>query len=156
MKVAEVMIRRFYPIRPEASLSEAAGLFQNGSGKGEGGLPSLLVMDGDRLVGILTLTDLLKAVIPAYLAQDPHLAHLAWNGLLEKQIQKIRDRSVSDFMTKKVITIKADAPLSEAADLLLINRIHSLPVTREGSVVGMFYLSDLASQVFRFLSKGKN
>lgn len=154
MKVSEVMLQKVHSIGPEASLSEAAELLQNGSGRGEGGMPSLLVMEGGKIAGIITLRDILKAVIPPYLAQDPHLAHLAWNGLLEKQVQKIRDKCVRDIMTREVVTVEEDSPLSEAGDLLLIKKIHSLPVTRKGSVVGMLYLSDFASQVFRFLSKG--
>jgi len=45
-------------------------------------------------------------------------------------------------------TIDADAYLTEAAELLLTRRIHSLPVTRDGAVVGILYLSDLARAAF--------
>ncbi len=155
MKVQEVMVQEVHSIRPDAPIIEAVEMLQQGSGGGEGGIRSLLVTEGEKITGIIVLRDILKAVIPPYLAQDPHLAHLAWNGLLEKQVDKIRDKTVSDFMTKDVVTVEEDAALSEAGDLLLINKIHSLPVTRKGKVVGMLYLSDLASRVFTFLSKGK-
>ena len=85
--------------------------------------------------------------MPSY-AQDPHLAHLAWDGLLEKQCARVGGTPVSEVMTAPVVTIHEDTVLMEAAELLFANHIHSLPVMRGTEVVGVFYLYDLASESF--------
>lgn len=148
MRVRDIMVRAFDTIQPETTLREAAARLRMGKGQGEGGMPSLLVMQGDRLVGIVTLTDLLTGILPSYIAQDPHLAHLAWDGLLEKQCKRVQNKSVREVMTKKVITISEEAVLTEAAELLFAHHIHSLPVTKGKEVVGILYLSDLARDTF--------
>ena len=148
MKVRDVMQEGFSAVRPETAFREAAALFKPGKGLGEGGVPSLVVLEGGRLVGIVTLTDMLKAILPPYLLQDPHLAHITWDGLLESQCEKALNRTVREIMTQRVITIPDDAVLAEAAELLLSHHIHSVPVLRNNQVVGILYLSDLARRVF--------
>lgn len=155
MRVRDIMITAFDVIQPETTLREAASRLRAGKGQGEGGMPSLLVMQGGRLVGIVTLTDLLTAILPSYIAQDPHLAHLAWDGLLEMQCKRVQDKPIREIMTKKVVTINEDSVLTEAAEMLFAHHIHSLPVMRGKEVVGILYLSDLARDTFSRL-EGQN
>jgi CBS domain-containing protein len=147
MRVREVMQTQFDTVSPETTLREAAVLFRSGKGQGEGGVPALVVMEGEKLSGIISLTDVLKAILPPYILQDPHLAHMAWDGLLEAQCEKIQNKQVREIMTKQVLTIAEEAVLAEAAEHFLSRHIHSLPVTRGGKVVGILYLSDLARRV---------
>jgi CBS domain-containing protein len=148
MRVKDVMVTEFDTIGPDAPIRKVPGQLRTGKGKGEGGMPSILVMEGERLLGIVTLTDLVKAILPPYIAQDPHLTHLAWDGLLERQCNRLQNKPVREVMTKKVITVNEETVLTEAAELLLEHQIHTLPVLRGSRVVGILYLSDLASQVF--------
>lgn len=148
MKVKDIMVTRFESIRPDTTLGEAAEVFNKGRGGGKGVPPSLLVMEGDRLQGILTLTDLLRSVLPPTVEQDPHLAHLAWDGLLEAQVGRVQHRPVGTIMSRDLVTVRDDAFLTEAAEQLLHFKIHSVPVVREGRVTGILYLSDLAREVF--------
>jgi CBS domain-containing protein len=149
MKVRDVMQEGFRSVRPETTFREAAALFlELGKGLGEGGVPSLIVLDGGRLVGIVTLTDMVKALLPPYLLQDPRLAHMTWDGLLESQCEKAQNRTVREIMTQRVVTVSENAVLAEAVELLLSHDIHSVPVLRDNQVVGILYLSDLARRVF--------
>ena len=52
-------------------------------------------------------------------------------------------KPVSSVMTKKLITATPDCPIEEAARLLRSNRIGSLPVLRDGQLVGIITESDL-------------
>ncbi len=52
--------------------------------------------------------------------------------------------TVADFMTRRVITVAPDAPLAEAAKLMLDHKISGLPVVDEaGHVVGIVSEHDL-------------
>lgn len=57
-------------------------------------------------------------------------------------------------MTKKVITVGPEDTLERAADLLAENRIHRLPVVRDGKLVGIVSDSDIRNAALRDPSHG--
>lgn len=57
-------------------------------------------------------------------------------------------------MTKKVITVGPEDTLERAADLLAENRIHRLPVVRDGKLVGIVSDSDIRNAALRDSSHG--
>jgi acetoin utilization protein AcuB len=61
---------------------------------------------------------------------------------------------VGKRMTKKVITVSPDDTLERAADLLAENRIHRLPVVRDGKLVGIVSDSDIRNAALRGTSHG--
>jgi CBS domain-containing protein len=48
-----------------------------------------------------------------------------------------RKQQVKDHMTKHVISVSPDTPLTELADTFILHRIRRLPVTTSGKLVGM-------------------
>ena len=93
---------------------------------------SLLVMDGERLMGIFTERDLLKAIAQG---KDPKLTQL------------------KEEMTTDVVTITPDSDLKEAADLMATRWIRHLPVIREGKLVGVLSQRDLTGVFAQSLQK---
>jgi CBS domain-containing protein len=83
---------------------------------------SLLIIDGDRLMGIFTERDLLKAIAQG---KDPKLTQL------------------KEEMTTDVITITPETELKEAADLMATRWIRHLPVIKEGKLMGVLSQRDL-------------
>jgi acetoin utilization protein AcuB len=57
-------------------------------------------------------------------------------------------------MTKKVITVSPEDTLERAADLLAENRVHRLPVVRDGRLVGIVSDSDIRNAALRDSSRG--
>lgn len=57
-------------------------------------------------------------------------------------------------MTKKVITAAPEDTLKKAADLLAENRVHRLPVVRDGKLVGIVSDSDIRNAAVRDSSPG--
>jgi CBS domain-containing protein len=116
MQVADVMTRASVVDSPSDSLRAAATLMwkqQTGS---------LLVMDGDALLGILTERDVMKAAARGYdLDRTP----------------------VSTVMTTSVATVAPDTTLPEAARHMATRWIRHLPVVADGKVVGMVSQRDL-------------
>lgn len=97
----------------------------------------LPVTDDERLIGLVTLTDLLGVTS---------------SNLLPHQVQ--RDRMllecfhVRDIMVRDVVTVRPETSLREASKLLWTRRLGCLPVVDEaGALVGMLTASDFVKMV---------
>jgi CBS domain-containing protein len=112
--VSDVMSRDLVRISPDVTLIEAARAM---SGRRVG---SALVFDGERLVGIVTERDVLRAVA---------------EGTLEQ--------SARDAMTPHPETIASDDSLEHAGVLMLHGGFRHLPVTEGQAVVGIVSIRDL-------------
>ena len=106
----------------------------------------------DRLVGVISITDLLSLEADA---PDEELAEgsdyhtspamdglAAASGLLQPD-EAVRDLAVSELMSRQVITTTEDAPLGQLADQLLTHRIHRLVVVRGEGIAGVVSVSDI-------------
>ena len=83
---------------------------------------SLLVMDGERLAGIITERDLLRAVA---LGAD------------------LTTATVDEAMTTEVFTVSPDMPLRDAAREMAVRWIRHLPVVDAGQVLGVISMRDV-------------
>lgn len=90
-----------------------------------------VVKDG-KLVGIVSDKDLLNA------SPSPVTTLSIWE--LNYLLSKI---TVSEVMTKNVLTVTADTPIEQAARVMADNKIGGLPVLRAGNVVGIITETDL-------------
>jgi len=144
MKAKDIMTKEFDTILPTATVKEAVTLFRCGfRGEGMKGVNALMVVDENgKLVGLITMSHILKAIIPFYM-EMAHLSEFAWEGLFERMCVKIQDKPVSDLMEKKVITIDEEKNLIEISDLMLKHRVRRLPVVKDGAVMGIVYRKDL-------------
>jgi len=96
------------------------------------GYRRLPVVDGNKLVGIVTDKDL-KDAMPS---KATTLSVWELNYLLSKL-------TVAEVMAKPVITVEADEPLEEAALLMEEYRIGGLPVMEKGTLVGIITITDV-------------
>jgi acetoin utilization protein AcuB len=90
-----------------------------------------VVKDG-KLLGIVSDKDLLNA------SPSPATSLSVWE--LNYLLSKI---TVSEVMTKKILTVTEDTPIEEAARIMADNKIGGLPVMRGGHVVGIITETDL-------------
>jgi CBS domain-containing protein len=109
------MSRDLLSVGPELGLSEVA---QRMVDKDVG---AVLVMESERLVGILTERDVLRAVA---------------QGIDESS-------TVADWMTRDPETLESDESTQHAAVLMIHGGFRHLPVTENDEVVGMLSIRDL-------------
>ena len=126
MYVKSRMTKDPYTITANASITDAVALMR------EKNLKRVPVVDGDKVVGILTQSDIQK-VSPT---KATSLSIFEINYLLSKLI-------VKDAMTKNIITIESDSLLEEAAVIMRQNRIGTLPVVENSKLVGIITESDI-------------
>lgn len=92
----------------------------------------LPVVDGDRLVGIVTLSDL-RSVFPL---DTPTLSAHEVRDMLNKI-------SAEDIMTTAVITVTPETAVAEAARLMMEHRVSSLPVVERNRLLGIITEHDM-------------
>jgi acetoin utilization protein AcuB len=92
----------------------------------------LPVVDGKKLVGLLTNMDVRKAEASPATSLEIRELHY----LLDKL-------TVGEIMTRNVITISPDVSIEEAAILLHDNKIGCLPVVEDGNLAGIITENDI-------------
>lgn len=144
MKAADIMTKEFDTVLPSATIKEAVSLLRCAKrGEDKKGVNALMVVDEKgSLVGMITMSHILKAIIPFYM-EMAHLSEFAWDGLFERMCHKIENRLVSDFMERKVITVDPDANIFEISELMLKSRVRRLPVVEKDKVIGIVYRKEL-------------
>ncbi len=126
MLVGERMSHPIISIAPDMPVHDALNLF-----KRERIRRAPVIKDG-KLVGIVSDKDLLNA------SPSPATSLSIWE--MNYLMSKI---TVSEVMTKKVLTVKEDTPIEEAARIMADNKIGGLPVMRDDHVVGIITETDL-------------
>ena len=127
MFVKEWMSRGLITVAPNATLDEALKLMETNK------IRRLPVVDGGKLVGIVTDRDLMK-VSPS---PATTLSKYELNYILEKII-------IKDIMSKKLYTINQNSTIEEAALILFNEKIGGIPVVEDsGAIVGVITETDL-------------
>lgn len=105
-----------------------------------------VVDDRGVLIGIVTETDLLaRAEFKANRSGGS-----TSRGVLYKKLEHAAPLTAADLMTSPVVTVKADATLSDAARLMRSKHLRRLPVLDQaGALVGMVSQVDLLKVFFR-------
>jgi CBS domain-containing protein len=113
--VANHMTKDLLTLEAETTLGAAAKRMA------ERGVGAVVVLAGERLAGILTERDILKAVATGF---EP-------------------DARVSDWMTRHPETIESDDTTDHAAALMIHGGFRHLPVVDGGEIKGILSIRDL-------------
>ncbi|TAK54969.1 MAG: CBS domain-containing protein [Gammaproteobacteria bacterium] len=126
--ISMVMSRTPATVPPGSSVAEAHRRMQ------ELGCHHLPVVEHGALVGMLSASDIVKALVPAP-GSPPSRSGAAL----------LQERRVSGIMSRRVVSLPQDATLEEAARKLATGDFHSLPVVGPGgALVGILTARDLA------------
>jgi CBS domain-containing protein len=145
MKVSEIMTEPVFVVSEDRTLEEVA---QKMLSNRVGGLP---VVDGrGKLVGMVTESDFSakEHAIPFSRQYAPQLfgEWMSKEGV-DKAYQAARSITVSQVMTKSVVTVTEDDTVAEAVRKMLEHSVHRLPVVRDGVPVGIISRHDLLKLV---------
>ena len=120
---------------------------------------SILVLDNRGMVkGSMTIADLLKAIMPAYLsAPKPSMAEsivyspMFWTGMFNKDVKLLAPKKLKDVMSEAPLVIDGDSNLMEAAHMMVSNAVTRLCVEKDGEVVGVIRQQDLFFEIDKIM-----
>jgi CBS domain-containing protein len=119
--VRDVMSKDVKVVRPDTTVKEVVATMNKFN------IGSIVVVQSDRPVGIITERDILQRIVEPCLAPET-----------------LRAREV---MTSPVITINKTASIDEAAKIMARKRIKKLLVMDNEQLVGMLTFTDIVTQV---------
>jgi CBS domain-containing protein len=102
---------------PNATLMDALKLMA------EKNIGALLVMEGDRIAGIISERDIARRIV-------------------EKE-KCLLDEPVSGFMTEDVVVVRPDQSTQDCMQLMTREHFRHLPVVEDGKLVGMISIGDV-------------
>jgi acetoin utilization protein AcuB len=137
MLVGEWMSRNVVSVGVNDKISRAATLMSRLR------IKQIPVLDGDRLAGLVTRSDVLRAC-------PPDLNPFSLLGPIAEELA----RSVRAFMTTETVTVAPETPLEGAARLLIERNINALPVIAAGGLVGIIAGSDICRALLAALGAG--
>jgi len=117
----DIMIRDVITISPDKTAQDAARLMA------EHGIGSVVVMDSDKVIGIITERDLVRKVCA-------------------KDIPSSKVK-IQDIMSTPIITAEPDLPIEAAVQRMFNNKIRRLPIVENGRLVGIVTISDIAKHM---------
>lgn len=140
MNAREVMTRKVITVTSGTLVRDVARLLL------ERRISAVPVVDGERLVGMISEADLLHRYeigTDCASGNDPWWIRLFSAERSPQEYVKSHARHARDVMTVDVASVTPDTPLAEIATLLEKRRIKRLPVVEEGHVVGIVSRADL-------------
>lgn len=124
--VRDVMVKDVRMVRMDTSVQEVVATMNKFN------IGSIIVMQGERPVGIITEHDILTRIIEQCLApQETQAKHI---------------------MTTPMITVQETTSVDEAAKLMAKRKIKKLPVMNGDKLVGILTFTDIAFKVPTLLS----
>jgi CBS domain-containing protein len=124
--VRDIMSKDVQVVRPDTTAQEVVATLSKFD------IGSVLVVQGGRPVGIITLRDILSKVVVQCLAPK---------ALTARQI-----------MSSPLVTISESATVEEAARLMAQKKVQTLPVMNDDKLVGVLTFTDIVFEVPNMLS----
>jgi CBS domain-containing protein len=141
LRVAEISHEEWPTLGPDETVEGAIKLFA------ESGVSGAPVVDGGRLVGIVTEGDLIfrdaDIKAPGFLDILGGLIPLGSWDEYRKEALKSAGVTVDEVMTKELITISPDASLAEASTIMADKRVKILPVADDDILHGVITRMDI-------------
>ena len=131
--IEAIMSTNLITVAPDATLAEARSLMH------ENRIHHIPVIEGDRLVGLVTLTNVLAAT-DSFLREDDSRIHA-------------NDIGIKDAMVTDVATVDVNASLRHAALFLEKHKIGCLPVLDDGRLVGIITDTDFVAVAINLLEQ---
>ncbi len=141
LKVSDIAHEEWPTLGPDETVEGAIKAFA------ESGISGTPVVEGDRLVGIVTEGDLIfrdaDIKSPGFLDILGGMIPLGnWDEYRQEAL-KSAGVTVDQVMTRDVRTISPDATLAEAATIMAENRVKILPVTDDDTLRGVVTRMDI-------------
>ncbi|TVR39197.1 MAG: CBS domain-containing protein [Cryomorphaceae bacterium] len=125
--VSKIMTSQLVTLNLTHSLTDAEKMFTKNN------IRHIPVVSGDELIGMLSLTDLLRiSFVDNFGEGEGEIDTAVYNML-----------SIDQVMVSKPVAVQSDATIREVAEILATKEFHALPVVEGKKLVGIVTTTDL-------------
>lgn len=125
--VSKIMSTNLITVNLTNNLVDAEKLFIENS------IRHIPVVSGEDIIGILSLTDLLRvSFVDTYGSDESDVDTAVYNML-----------SIEQVMVKNLVSVSSTQTIKEVAEVLAKNEFHALPVVDSGKLIGIVTTTDL-------------
>lgn len=144
MRACDIMDTNFHVLHPHDPISTAVNKFQKASRKeGKKVFGMMVVDDNDRLVGMLSMYDILIYIQPKNMQVWGEMDDLDPDQVFQEQLKRAKGIQVGDIMTPEVVTIAPNTHILSISDLMIKKHIRRLPVVDQEKIIGIVYVSSV-------------
>ena len=141
MKVADIMTKQVHTIGLDKTLKDCIQILKQQNVNG------LIAVEGAAPVGIITKTDLFKALLPSYADIMEDEVNITDFEYIEERAHKLYDIKVRDFIKPLLIIVDSSMPIIKAGSLMGLKKVKQLPVVDNGALVGIVTLTDITNSI---------
>ena len=159
-KVKDLMtpIEEYSTVRADSTVKEAIAVLKKSIRPGDPAADrvhrSILILDGNgEIAGILTLRTLLQAIEPRFIKVDQWAVPVFWEGLFTDRCREEAAKKVGELMIPvKLISLDAGDTIIKAVHAMLKHKLDSLPVSRNGKIVGMVRSTEIFQEIISLVA----
>jgi CBS domain-containing protein len=149
MRIAkEIMAKKVVTVKADLPVEQLAGILWAHRING-----APVVDDDGCLIGVVTESDLVdqekKFHIPTAITILDSVIFLDRAKKIEREISRMTGATVGDICSKDPVTIEEDTPLDEIATIMSEKKIHTLPVVKNGDLIGVVGKADIIRTLAR-------
>lgn len=135
--MSSIMSTNLIKLNVTDTLAKAEQLFR------ENKIRHIPVMDGNKIIGMLSYTDLLRISFAETLDNE--------DQMIDVTVYEVF--TIEQVMAKKLVRIRPDTLIKEAAEILATREFHALPVVENDVLVGIVTTTDLIRYLLNCLEE---
>ena len=139
---SDIMTRSVITVTKETTVKELATILTSHNISG-----AVVVDSENKVIGVVTGSDLIfqnkKLHIPSVVAILDSYFFLESPEKMGLEMQKMAGATVGDIFSKDTITVQEDSTVAEIATIMSEKHIHTLPVLKDDTLVGVIGKKDI-------------
>lgn len=138
MLIEEIYNKNAWTIAPDVTIKEAMETLIKDDSNG------LIVVDGDKIVGILAIQDIAGATIPKGFKENVSLASSMFKkGMFSEICKDLAKKKVRDLMRTDFLSVKLDSNIFSVMSDFLKNDLYIVPVVKGNKLLGVVARNDI-------------
>jgi len=137
MKVSEIMNRRPVTVEPETMLRDVVQIMLRFH------LNDVLVVDDQKLLGIVTYKDIFRKLLPDDSEVTQHATRWTDPEAIEDRLLAVARMPAREIMTTHLYTVDPQSTAIRAGSTMNVRRVKQLPVIDHGQLVGIVSYTDI-------------